>query len=208
MEDVEHQNDNKKASIVKHRTSKLKQFSVKQRKNVPDTISAGKRKKKSSLHGHGASKLYEAKNWYYSMLDYSWCSVMSVISLAYTLAIMFWCLMSLPFVDRIECEIQPDVFAKSDFDLAFIFASSNMVSLSYGMCFPSTYGMYMLGLFQQYFAVILQVTVFSVIVSKFQIPKPDVIFSEKVLVSTRNGNPVLLIRVGNRRANLLYDTVS
>ncbi len=44
----------------------------------------------------------------------------------------------------------------------------------------------------------------AVIITRFQQPVADVFFSDNVLVTTRNGVPHIMFRVGNGRANVLF----
>ncbi|GBG26881.1 Inward rectifier potassium channel 2 [Hondaea fermentalgiana] len=188
------------------RLRKKHKHSYKQRKYLPDHIESGKRKKRSALHGTGASKWYEAKNWYYVLLDWSWAFVFFLSALSYLLMCLLWSLVSWILSDEIECESGEDIFIPGTFGSAFVFATSNILTLGYGPCLPGSYGLYVLSCVQQFAGIMLNVIVLSVVVSKFQIPKPDIVFSKKALVTTRDGEPTLLIRVGNRRVNLVYET--
>jgi len=193
----------------KHRLEKLRRrsrHSYKQRRGVPDELASGKRKKRSALHGTGVSKWYAAKNWYYSLLDTGWGTVFALATLLYISTIFFFSLVSWAVADDIECEAGMDTFQPGTLGIAAVFATSNIITLSSSVCLPADFGAFALASLQQYVGLILNVIVLSVVVSKFQVPKPDVVFSKNVLVTTRDGDPVLLIRVGNRRVNLIYET--
>jgi len=185
---------------------KRSRHSYKQSRAVRDEIVSGKRKKKSALHGTGASLWYEAKNYYFVLLDWSWGFVFFLVTACYLLTIVFGSLVSWPLAMGIECETGQDTFIPGTFGIAAVFATANILTLGYGPCMPATYSTYIVASLQHYLGLILSVIVLSVVVAKFQIPKPDIIFSKKAVVTTRDGAPVLLIRVGNRRVNLLYET--
>ena len=61
-----------------------------------------------------------------------------------------------------------------------------------------------LGLLQQWSGIVLSVLVFTVILTKVQHPAPDITFASNCIITTRDGVPHLLIRLGNRRCNLIY----
>jgi hypothetical protein len=57
--------------------------------------------------------------------------------------------------------------------------------------------------FQQLLGIFCNVFVLAILLRKFELPVPALIFSPVVLVTRRNGIPVLLIRVGNLRCNCI-----
>ena len=124
----------------------------------------------------------------------------------YTLSVIVLSLLTWPISDAVECESGADEFIPGTFGAAAVFTTSNIITLGYGPCIPGTYGLFTMGTFQQYIGLILSVLALSVVVAKFQIPKPDVVFGKKAIVTTRDGVPALMIRIGNRRVNLLYST--
>jgi len=189
---------------VAQRKSKHRSLKIAKKKDL--SIVGGVRKKKSALHGSGASKWYYAKNWYYKMLDISWKYVFLLVTMAYILTCIFASLFTMIFAHQIECESGVGEFIPGSFGAACVFSVSNVLTLGFGPCLPGSYGLYILACLQQYVGILLSVIVLSMVVSKFQIPKPDIKFSKNGLITTRNGEPVLLIRVGNLRVNLLFET--
>lgn len=137
------------------------QHSYKQKSNLKDEIVGGKRKKKSALHGTGVSKWWEAKNWYYILLDWSWSYVFFLVTLWYAVTMLFWTLVSWPLADQIECEVGHDNYMQSMFGVAAVFAVSNVLTLGFGPCLPSSYAQYTIGTISQYFGLLLSVIVLS-----------------------------------------------
>eukprot|EP00958_Prasinococcus_capsulatus_P003733 scaffold339_cov402-Prasinococcus_capsulatus_cf.AAC.18 len=74
-----------------------------------------------------------------------------------------------------------------------------------GPVVPTNSMAYVLAMVQCMVGVILNVLLFAVIVTKFQKPQPKLVFAERICFATRNGSPVLLMRVGNLRCNTLHD---
>ena len=65
-------------------------------------------------------------------------------------------------------------------------------------------GRFAIATFQQVLGILLNVFCMSVVVSKFMHPVMDLAWSKNAVVSYRDGQPVLMIRVGNLRCHTLY----
>ena len=61
-----------------------------------------------------------------------------------------------------------------------------------------------MGVLQQICGIVLNVVMFTVVMTKFQHPAHDIVFAEKAVITNRHGVPHLLIRIGNQRCNLVY----
>ena len=84
-----------------------------------------------------------------------------------------------------------------------------MVTMGYGPYYPfvgekTDIALFVLATIQQFVGVVINVLVFTLIVTKIQHPTAAIVFSEKALLTTRNGNAVLLFRIGNLRCNHIY----
>jgi hypothetical protein len=67
----------------------------------------------------------------------------------------------------------------------------------------STKGAYFAGIVQMALGLMLNVVCFAVVVSKFQQPRSRLVFASHFCVTKRDGRRVLLIRLANRRCNLI-----
>ena len=76
--------------------------------------------------------------------------------------------------------------------------------MGYGRFQPVTRAAFALANWQLFAGLFLNVLVFTVFVTKIQHPEPAIIFSQNALIARRNGQRVLLFRIGNLRANFIY----
>ena len=77
-----------------------------------------------------------------------------------------------------------------------VFQLSNLITMSFGPVLPVSQAGYVLSVFQQVLGVILNVFIFTVVVSKFQKHQPDLVYSSNAVIYKRDGRPALVIRVG------------
>ena len=75
--------------------------------------------------------------------------------------------------------------------------------MGYGEVNVSTKGAYFAGIVQMALGLMLNVVCFAVVVSKFQQPRSRLVFASHFCVTKRDGKRVLLIRLANRRCNLI-----
>lgn len=96
-----------------------------------------------------------------------------------------------------------DEFEKefSNFELLFWFSVTNIINN--GVIEPVSRCAIVAWTIHNVIGIILNVLIFSIIVAKFLSPHGNIIFSKNALISSRNGSPVLLIRVGNLRCNYM-----
>ena len=85
----------------------------------------------------------------------------------------------------------------------FISAQANVVTMGYGEVNVSTKGAYFAGIVQMALGLMLNVVCFAVVVSKFQQPRSRLVFASHFCVTKRDRKRVLLIRLANRRCNLI-----
>ncbi len=118
--------------------------------------------------------------------------------------------------DDLDELFEPDAidydFLHSDFMLrlrvSFHIALSHMMSLSLGTEYiprPGAFWMFVWSQFQVILGLFSQVVLFAAIVKKLEQPRPAIIFSPIMLVTKRDDQPVLLVRLGNLRCNKLID---
>ena len=88
--------------------------------------------------------------------------------------------------------------------LALRFSSSNIVSVGYGVVLPVDDRGVLLGTFEQFVGVLVNVFVFAVVLTKFAAPSSDLVWSLYACVIERDGVPHLLLRIGNLRCHTLF----
>ena len=64
---------------------------------------------------------------------------------------------------------------------------------------PETFGAFALGIAQQMQGILLQAFLFSVAVTRFQMPQSDLFFSDKLLFTNRDDVPHLILRIGEHQ---------
>ena len=189
----------------KRRKGSFQSVRQRRRRTVTSVVS-GLRKQRSVLHGTGTSKWWQSRNWYYLLLDMRFLRLMGWILLTYIVICLMWSLLSWPLFDEIFCDLPDDnAITQSAFGTAFVFATSNVLTMGSGMCYAQGYIAALVGFLQNFIGIIINVAVFSIFVVKLQQPRPEVIFSSQALITTRDGEPIFMFRIGNKRVNLLYN---
>jgi hypothetical protein len=83
---------------------------------------------------------------------------------------------------------------------------SNLVAVGYtGSIEPNSFGGFTLGIVQQLQGILLQAFLFSVAVTRFQMPQADLILSDNLLFTNRFHTPHLIFRIGNLRCNMIFN---
>ena len=145
---------------------------------------------------------------YFFLLDSSMLTVGLAMMVTYSAVIA---LMALPLVIATHAGSAPlddeQVFDGSEIgpvSKIFVFTTTNVITMGWGVVAPHTTLAYVWGTIQQFVGILCNVTVFSVAITKFQRAVPDIIFSQNCLITSRDGVPHLLCRIGNLRCNFLY----
>eukprot|EP00854_Cymbomonas_tetramitiformis_P007955 gene7955-9450_t len=102
----------------------------------------------------------------------------------------------------VEGTLDDSLLGLSRFGRSIFFSATALITMGWGIMGVMCYA---LATAFQFFGTILNVFIFSVVVTKFQQPVADTLFGRFALLTTRNGEPHLLLRVGNRRGNLVYN---
>ena len=140
-----------------------------------------------------------ADNLYFLVLEKSWYFCAAILMGIEVGAIMLSAALAyLPGV-ALEDAVSPGLPL-----VEFRFAAANVALMGFGTVFPVNHVAYALGVLQCFLGITLNVFFFSVVVTKFQRPKGKLLFAERACFTSRDGAPVLLLRVGNLRCNLLH----
>ena len=142
-----------------------------------------------------------AKNWYWLLLDASWSTLAKVIVVVYVAVTLLFSLMTLPYIGEIHGREDWD---GGSFETAFVFILTNLLSIGLGTFEPSGRATQFITLATYFTGVIINVLMFSIVVTKFQRPQAEIVFSKSALFTSRNHVPFFVFRVGNLRGNLLY----
>lgn len=95
---------------------------------------------------------------------------------------------------------------ESTFFVAAWMTISNLVAVGYtGSIGPSNFASFTLGILQQLQGILLQAFLFSVAVTRFQMPQADLILSDNLLFTNRFHIPYLIFRIGNLRCNMIFN---
>ena len=95
---------------------------------------------------------------------------------------------------------------ESTFFVAAWMTISNLVAVGYtGSIGPDSFASFTLGIVQQLQGILLQAFLFSVAVTRFQMPQADLILSDNLLFTNRFYTPHLIFRIGNLRCNMIFN---
>jgi inward rectifier potassium channel len=93
----------------------------------------------------------------------------------------------------------------SDFHLALMNAATCIITMGAGNYGPTNAEQYWVNSILQIMGVVWNVLIFSVVVTRFQHPEHEILFSEIACTLTRDGVNLLLIRIGNKRGNYVFE---
>ena len=84
------------------------------------------------------------------------------------------------------------------------FAASHVLTMSFGTVTPVTDASYALAVTQCFLGVLLNVFMFTFVITKFQRPLAHMLLADSACLCTRAGEPFILVRIGNLRCNTLH----
>ena len=84
------------------------------------------------------------------------------------------------------------------------YAASHVLTMSFGTVTPVTDGSYALAVAQCFLGVLLNVFMFTFVITKFQRPLAHMLLADSACLCTRAGEPFILVRIGNLRCNTLH----
>jgi len=161
---------------------------------------AASREGRSEAH---KSREFSAADTYFLVLERSWgftATLLLTLEVAAVLSCTILCY--IPGVDLLDTAM-PDLPL-----VEFRFAANNLITMGFGTVVPGNHAAFAMGILQCALGVLLNVLIFADIVTKFQRPKGKLVFAEKACFATRNGEPVVIVRVGNLRQGLTLVHVS
>ena len=78
------------------------------------------------------------------------------------------------------------------------------MTMGWGQMEPRSGAAFAMGVLQHLTGLALNVLVFAIVCTKFQHPQSQLVFGDRACIVKRRGVPYLLIRLGNKRCNLIY----
>ena len=188
LRDAAHAVIAKKERSPRHR---LKTMSTSRRALV--SASAGK---------HACSpRAWLRKGLYFHLLESGWGWLALAVASGYGLVLFAFTLISLVIADDLDGE---SVGVEGRLFTCAMFALENIVTMGWGRIDPHGRVAFVVGTLQHVTGIVLNVFSFTIVVTKFQHPDPDIVFASSVCIAQRDGVPHLLIRLGNKRCNLIY----
>jgi inward rectifier potassium channel len=88
---------------------------------------------------------------------------------------------------------------------AFFFSVQTIGTLGYGAMYPETTAAHVLVVLEVMVGIVLTAIATGLVYTKFATPAPRVFFSTRAVVSTYDGVPTLMVRVGNERGDHVLD---
>ena len=153
------------------------------------------------------SVMFSSGYVYFLVLEKPWWFTGMLAIVTYGFAIILMWLISLPLsLINTQEEWGEDTDLPNAL-LALRFAASHILMMSFGTVMPSTDGGYLVAFFSMLVGVVVNAFVFSAVVSKFQSPQKDIVWTTRSIMSRRDGVPTFMVRVGNLRCHTLYNPV-
>eukprot|EP00392_Amoebophrya_sp_AT5.2_P004984 g4993.t1 len=171
------------------------------------------RKTKSALADDRFFDFFDS--WYFKVLDSSYYRLAAYAVVTYSSICLFFSFLTWPFAENIKLSAaEADgsaASAGSSFAVALSWSVTHVITMGYGQFSPYDFdrsepdlGLLFLATFQQFVGILVNVLAFSVMVTKIQHPSAAIVFARQALVTTRNGQRVLLFRIGNLRCNHIF----
>ena len=91
---------------------------------------------------------------------------------------------------------------------AFFFSVETLATVGYGAMAPSTLYGHVVATIEIFIGMLFTATMTGLVFVRFSRPKAKILFAERIVVTTHDGRPMLMIRIGNGRANSLSDATA
>lgn len=92
-----------------------------------------------------------------------------------------------------------------DFLAYFSFSVQTISTVGYGYYYPQTPAAHVVMIIEQVVGLFFTASLTGVVFAKFSAPLARVVFSDKILLTTQNAQPILTLRLGNCRTNRVYE---
>jgi inward rectifier potassium channel len=136
---------------------------------------------------------------YHFLIDKSWGRLLGLLALVYTVANALFALCYLAGGDSIIGA------RKGSFTDAFFFSVQTLATIGYGTMSPRTTYAHLLVTVEAFAGTLFVAMVTGLVFSKFSRPTSRVMWSERAVITLRDGVPSLMFRVANIRANQIVE---
>jgi len=137
---------------------------------------------------------------YHSLITWSWFRLFATMAVAYLSVIALFALIYLA--------LGPDAIEHArleSFEDAFFFSFQTMATIGYGHMLPKTTAANLVSVLQVMIGLAGTAVSTGLVFAKFARPTARVLFSQLAVVTTFDGQPALLFRVANERANQIVE---
>lgn len=136
---------------------------------------------------------------YYHLMNGSWSLLIGVLGVAYMLTNLVFAGLYMLQSEGIA-SADPESFAD-----AFAFSVQTLSTIGYGTLSPVSGPVHTIVAFEAMVGLLGTAIATGLVFAKFARPKAKVLFSDSMVVYRRNGEPVLVFRVGNARGNEIIE---
>lgn len=136
---------------------------------------------------------------YYHLMKGSWLMLMAVLAVAYLLVNLLFASLYMMHSEGIGAAEQ------GSFMDAFAFSVQTLSTIGYGTLAPRTGMAHTLVTVESMAGLIGTAIATGLVFTKFAQPRAKVLFSRNMLVQRRNGQPVMVFRMGNARGNEIIE---
>jgi inward rectifier potassium channel len=91
---------------------------------------------------------------------------------------------------------------------AFFFSVETLATVGYGFMVPATRYGHTVATVEIFVGMLFTATMTGLVFVRFSRPKAKIIFADSLVVTSQNGRPTLMVRIGNGRFNALTDAVA
>ncbi|MEZ4462185.1 MAG: ion channel [bacterium] len=183
------------APLEDNKVESLKVAEVARRREAGEAVASGRRDISEAVRTGTPADL--RRDFYFFFMQGSWTRLIFVLTFLYVvLNIVFAALYLLE-----PGSIKPD----QTFTDAFFFSVQTMAPIGYGVLSPATEYANMLVTAEAAFGIFGTALATGLMFAKASRPQASVLFSDVMVVNTRNGKPTLTFRAGNARGNEVVD---
>jgi inward rectifier potassium channel len=152
---------------------------------------------------HGMGKWYHQwRDPYHLLLTVPWIGFSGIVSVAYLLLNALFALVYLAGGDCLD-GARPGSFGD-----AFFFSVQTLASIGYGAIHPRTFYANSIVTVESIASLLLIAVVTGLAFARFSRPIAKVLFSQFILMTTHNSQPILLFRVANERHNFILEATA
>lgn len=141
---------------------------------------------------------------YHHLVNLSWPRFLVLVFATYTVLNTLFALVYLACgVDQFNGIVQEDLF--SDFLNCFFFSAQSLTTVGYGNISPNTHLTQLIASFEALIGVMSFALITGLFYGRFSRPVAKIIYSNEALVAPFNGGKAIMMRLANKRQNVLIN---